>query len=266
MGSRNVLRRVRHRLTRAVPGRVPPILVLSVPKSGTNFLSAALQFLTRETAYRPRRHVRSVRPDGSKRPERELIAEIRGMRGGDILTTHIAHGEKELAAVRESRPVAFFMVRDPRDVLISYVHYVTDMAVNNHRHEQFRSLHDHDTRLTTAIVGQPDWGLPPFGHALDRQLGWLDEPGIETIRFEDLVDNGPGFGQVAGHLRTRAPALRAHSQSDLAASLAQSARPDASATFRQGTVGGWREELGAHHLQLIEDIAGNQLERLGYAW
>src|SRR5690606_35783004 len=85
----------------------------------------------------------------------------------------------------------YFIFRDPRDVVVSHVFYVTDMEARHVHHAYYRSLPDFDTRLTVSILGRPDTGVE-FPNIADRfapYLDWLSQTEVLTIHFEELIQH-----------------------------------------------------------------------------
>lgn len=251
-------------LSRAVPRLLPAVLVNSVPKSGTNLLRRAVDGLASTHGLRPRNHIRHVTPAGRGRSDAELVEDVLAMRRGEVRSVHLLHTPDAAAAVASVPGPRFFVVRDPRDVVVSFVHYVTDMATGHPHHAWFRGMEHHAERLTTAIVGgrgPRGEELPDLGARLAPFLGWLDEPEVVAVRFEDLVgDERPGFRRVAEELARSSPWFG--DVDEVTEILLASTAPHGSPTFRSGRVGGWRRELSPTHVALVEERAAPLLEAL----
>ena len=48
---------------------------------------------------------------------------------------------------KQEKVAHFFMLRDPRDVVVSHAYYIADKAVQNVHHEYYRSLPSLDDRM-----------------------------------------------------------------------------------------------------------------------
>jgi hypothetical protein len=138
---------------------------------------------------------------------------------------------------------AYFILRDPRDVVISHVHYVTEMEPDHIHHRYYtQELHSFDERLRTSILGIPDPAIP-FPDICQRflpYLGWIDRTEVLTLRYEDFLANRPdALGRVYDHAVQRGlPALASREESIRL--LDSSIDPGRSPTFRSGKAGGWR--------------------------
>jgi hypothetical protein len=102
----------------------------------------------------------------------------------------------------------YFIFRDPRDVVVSHVFYVTDMEARHVHHDYYQSLPDFNARLRVSILGRPEADIE-FPNIADRfapYLGWLDQPCVMKIHFEDLIHDRPGtLNRIIDHLLALSP-------------------------------------------------------------
>jgi hypothetical protein len=145
------------------------------------------------------------------------------------------------------------------------VFYVADMEARHVHHAYYQSLPDFDARLNVSILGRPATNVE-FPNIADRfapYLGWLDQPSVMTIRFEDLInDRAATLNRIIDHFLTRAP-LQAPRELILAG-LEFSINPKRSPTFRSGKTGEWKKHFTEHHKKIFKDVAGDLLIQLGY--
>jgi hypothetical protein len=176
----------------------------------------------------------------------------------------------EVIAARGIRPV--FMLRDPRDVCVSFMRYVL-REPGHAKHALYASLPDDDARLMATIRGRPagpDAALEPMVASIDtvfrRRLTWLEHPGTLVVRFEALV--GPEGGGTAAAQSEALRGLAGHLglTIDDAALVAIADRVfwSGARTFRRGAIGGWRSELNAEHVAAFKAVAGQLLIELEY--
>lgn len=174
---------------------------------------------------------------------------------------------------------AVLVVRDPRDVAISWA---------NH----------HSITLDEAVVQmrQSDTALAPPGPRMQRQMrqrllswsgfaeSWLDQTDVPVhlVRYEDLhADTAAALAGVlafAGHAATAAEIDRAVAfsrfdrvQADEAQNGFQEAPPmrgtsviNSGRFFRRGIAGGWHDELSHEQAAQIVQDHGAMMTRLGY--
>ncbi|MDO8755550.1 MAG: sulfotransferase domain-containing protein, partial [Anaerolineales bacterium] len=169
--------------------------------------------------------------------------------------------------------VPYFIFRDPRDVVVSHVFYITDMEARHVHHDYYQSLPDFNARLSASILGRPNTEacpepsrrveFPDINARFAPYLDWLDHPEVMAIHFEDLIlDRASALTIIIGHFLARVP-LRASGQLILN-SLEASINPTKSPTFRSGKTGEWRKYFTAEHKQIFKDVAGDLLVKLGY--
>jgi hypothetical protein len=144
-----------------------------------------------------------------------------------------------------------YLVRDPRDVLVSYYHH------HRRRDIDFRmSISDF---IAANQFWPGDWG--------EHVTGWLQNDGADSIlfvRYEDLKsDPLAWFRRIAHHVQLDAPdpiieqAISLSSFSNMRRLEQTFGMPadqsDPSLPFvRKGRVGGWQDELDPETVRLIE--------------
>lgn len=170
---------------------------------------------------------------------------------------------------------AVYMVRDPRDVAVSFAHHrgspvdrIIEMMVD--RSAMLSVSEDRQRRQLEQPLG--DWS----GHV----LSWLDQPDIPVmlLRYEDLAaDPERWLRAVADHLgiatdeRTVTAAVAAARFDVLRAQEQERGFKErqvgsTAPFFRQGTAGDWRRRLTPEQAARIEADHRLVMDRLGYAY
>lgn len=249
---------------------VPVLFANSFPKSGTHLLTQVLQGFPKIGPA-----VDSGLPaivtfegdTGRPRSEAEILADLQRLLPGDIAYGHVHALPQAVEFLRRPAMASYFILRDPRDVVVSHVHYVTEMEPGHIHHPYYTEvLRDFDERLSASILGRPDPEIP-FPNILERfepYLGWLDQPEVLCLRFEDFIlQREETLGQVLDQAVRRGFPLKMD-RSQAVGVLAASIDPQRSPTFRSGKVGGWRQQFSEAHKRLFKEVAGDLLVRLGY--
>lgn len=248
----------------------PVLFANSFPKSGTHLLIQALNEFARlgpavNSGLPP---IANYRGDsGEARRTDEILADLNRLKPGDISYGHLHASPEVVYFLCQDGFAAYFILRDPRDVVISHVYYVTEMAPKHAHHNYYtQQLHNFDERLRTSILGRPDWGeaFPDIGKRFVPYLDWLVRPEVCTLRFEDFVhDQEASLSRVIDFAVDRGFSLDC--EKSLAVEvLARGIDPRNSPTFRSGKTGGWRERFSPEHKRLFKEVAGDVLIRLGY--
>jgi hypothetical protein len=255
---------------------LPVLLGISFPKSGTHLLDQILLGFSRVAPYAKRLHSFYAEYEGEsgrKRSPEQALRWLNSLRPRDVASAHLFARPEAVERVCSSRFVPYFIFRDPRDVVVSHVFYVTDMESRHVHHEYYQSLPDFDARLRVSILGRPDASTRSepgrrveFPNIADRfapYLGWLDREEVLSIHFEELIhDRAAALTSMMDHFLDRVP-LSAPREVILEA-LESSINPGRSPTFRSGKTGEWRKYFTEEHTQIFKDVAGSLLLQLGY--
>jgi hypothetical protein len=189
------------------------------------------------------------------------------LKPGDIGYGHLHAWSAVLDFLCQPGYAPYFLLRDPRDVAVSHVHYVTDMQPNHIHHAYYRDeLHSFDERLQVSILGKPDSDLdfPNIYERFAPYLGWLERPQVLVLRFEDFIKYPrETIGRTLDHATGRGFPLR-KSQAEAIRVLGEHLNPTRSPTFRSGKAGGWREAFSPENKRLFKEVAGEMLLTLGY--
>jgi sulfotransferase family protein len=246
----------------------PILLGISFPKSGTHLLDQILLGFNRVAPFSRRLHSFYAEYEGQsghKRAPAQALTWLDSLRPRDVASAHLFARPDVVARITSSAYVSYFIFRDPRDVVVSHVFYVTEMEARHVHHNYYASLPDFDSRLTISILGRPDAGVefPNIAARFAPYLGWLDQPSVLKIHFEDLInDRTAMLNRILGHFLARVPFES--SRQLILESLESSINPSRSPTFRSGKTGEWKKHFTANHKKIFKDVAGDLLVRLGY--
>src|SRR5512134_2615357 len=197
--------RLRFRSISAPESGWPILLSISFPKSGTHLLDQVLLGFSKVAPFSRRLHSFYAEYEGEsgrKRSPEQALAWLDSLRPRDIVSAHLFARQDVIKYVCSSAFIPYFIFRDPRDVVVSHVFYVTDMEARHVHHDYYQSLPDFNARLNVSILGRPDLGIE-FPNIADRfvpYLGWLDQLSVMKIHFEDLVnDRAAALNRIIDH-------------------------------------------------------------------
>lgn len=246
----------------------PVLLGISFPKSGTHLLDQILLGFAKAAPFVKRVHSFYAEYEGEtgrKRAPEQALAWLDSLRPRDVASAHLFARTEAVARVISSAFVPYFIFRDPRDVVVSHVFYVTEMETRHVHHDYYASLPDFGARLNVSILGRPDVEIE-FSNIADRfapYLDWLDQPSVLAIHFEDLIlERAATLSRIMEHLLVRAP-LPVPRERILEA-LESAINPGKSPTFRSGKTGEWKKYFTPEHKKIFKNVAGDLLIRLGY--
>jgi hypothetical protein len=156
------------------------------------------------------------------------------------------------------------------------------MEPNHVHHAYYQSLPDFEARLKVSILGRPELDacparasaagtgepsrrveFPDIAGRFAPYLGWLGQPSVMKIHFEDLIHERTGtLNRIIDHFLARVPLTI--SREAILDSLESSINPSKSPTFRSGKTGEWKKYFTDEHKKIFKDVAGDLLIRLGY--
>lgn len=236
---------------RVLPSDRPEIFCNSVQKSGTHLVERAL--CLNPTVFRrllpTLLGVNLERWGGFD----QVLAR---QRPGELLVGHLEFSEERAAALETSGAKSLFVIRDPRDIVISMSRWAAMNPAHN-LHGLMNAQPTERDRIEVLIEGEGP-RVPGIATVLESFEGWLDraplvlrfeeltgERQLETLRelfsFGGLPTDERWVGEVAGQLVS-----------------------PASLTFRRGASGGWRDAFDSRLRALFKQHAGELLIRYGY--
>ncbi len=238
----------------------PSVLCVSIPKAGTHLLERAL-------CLHPRlyRKLLPTLSNASLRRWGGLDGLLAKLRPGQVIASHLRFEASFPEVVLRRHVPVIFLIRDPRDLVVSQVNYVARRS--DHRFAkafaQKAGLRD---RLQLAIVGDPEHRLRSVGARLEAYEGWLRSDAL-VVRFEDLV--GPEGGGDADRQAETVRAIYRHVGLPVDAAFVTKVCgrlfSSKSPTFRRGSIGQWRDHFDDELEELFEKTAGEVTRAFGYA-
>lgn len=274
---KTTLKTFRWHLRRAAVGLSPTVDSLSaapilfgnaIPKSGSHLIIQVLQGFTKigpfvKTGFPPVNRGE----DNAKLPESIVHKNILRMRSGDIGYGYLHYKEPFISTLTDNSWATIFVYRDPRDVIVSSVKYATHMNVEHGLHKYYtQQLKTDEARINFAIQGSKDPGIE-YKSVFDRYelyIGWLDDPNVLSLRFEDLILNREKtYVRLFDYVVARG--LQPHISRERALEvLQQSVHPEKSGTYRKGKPGSWKENFSEANKNIFKKVSGDLLIRLGY--
>jgi len=247
---------------------MPAVLGNAMPKSGSHLIIQVLQGLTRLGPFvNPGFPPVNRTEDNRKLSYAEMLANIRQMKPGDIGYGYVGAQESFVSALSAPGRATVFVYRDPRDMIISHIFYATTMHPNHWMRRYYtETLHTMEERINAAIVGvdQPGTELTPIRARYAGYLGWLETPGVLSLRFEDLIlKREAALSRLLDYLGERGFTCQPPKEQAVAV-LCEAIAPKKSGTFRKGKPGNWREHFTDANKALFKEKANDLLVGLGY--
>jgi len=248
--------------------KTPVVLGNAMPKSGSHLIIQVLQGLTRLGPFvNPGFPPVNRAEDNRKLPDQAALANLQRMRPGDIAYGYVHAREPFISELTRLGRATVFVYRDPRDMIVSHVFYATQMHEGHGMHAYYnQTLKSMEERINAAIQGVEESGseLSPIRLKYEHYLGWLEQPAVFCLRFEDLIlDREAALGSLLDYLADRGFESRLP-RAEAVHILEQAIAPRKSGTFRKGKPGNWQEHFTPANKAYFKETAGDLLIRLGY--
>lgn len=244
----------------------PPVLVNSIPKSGTHLLLRVARSLPGVVYYGS---FLASAPSLSlvPRDQQAINFHISRIAPGEVLGAHLYHSDESADRLKAINACHLFIYRDPRDIVLSEAEYLASMNPWHRMHRFFKSVTAPQERIRMVIEGVPEaQGVYPDLRArLLPYLGWLDEPDVLCLRYEELVgsDRKVMLEKICREFAVRAKLANVNF-ADLVKSIERNLDHGRSHTFRSGGTEKWRSQMTSENLHKLTEIAGDLFERMGY--
>jgi len=249
-----------------LPG--PPIFVNSMPKAGTHLVMKILTFLP-ETRLAGRHITRNdVRCSGILEPsdldfsveKSRFDAVLKKIRPGEIATAHMPWHSDLTQLLAEHGFATIYVTRDPRDVLVSMLHYIKHLKRHPLHNHIVNDYPDDASRYDILIRGkQASLNAPLVNSIIDRIRAfskWEQSPNVLTVRFEDII--GQRGGGEAMRQRTAISDIARHINRPLSEKkldeVIRKVANSSSFTFRKGLIGEGKKSLNQQHLMQLEEV------------
>ena len=248
--------------------RMPAVLGNAMPKSGSHLIIQVLQGLVNIGPFvNPGFPPVNRAEDNHKLSETEILGNILRMRPGDIAYGYLSAAEPYMSALSQPGRATVFVYRDPRDMIVSHIFYATQIHTGHWMHRYYtEKLTSMEERINAAITGvnEPGAELTPVQARYEGYAGWLTQPEVLSLRFEDLImDRETALNRLLDYLETRGFSPQPERTHAIQA-LQEAIAPKRSGTFRKGKPGNWREHFTPANIKLLKETTGDLLVRLGY--
>ena len=233
------------------------ILLVSLQKSGTHLIQKVME----EAGFQGVGVGKDCR-----------ISDFTGLRDDQYLWSHFTPSDEIQMSLEEGNQSVYmiFNYRDPRDVLVSWFHWLhPESKKSMHSHQDYmKKVYSHfsDDELMKIFIKNDKFReveYNPIEHfRLSRVLFF--HPNVLNVCFEDLIGE-KGGGTEEKQLATINNLLKYLNIENLDSRvIARKTFDENSATFRKGMIGGYKEVLSTEQIKLFNKLHGDILKQYGY--
>jgi len=239
------------------------IALISIPKSGTHLVQKIITTLTNKVKDCFYDDIITVNPSFSN----SLDYSTKYLRG------HFIHTTENASFLDKNNYKAIFIIRDPRDMLISLVHFIYEYpaafpGISNLPFNHLLSLLIQDMsklHVNGCFKNNRVLSFKGISNFYNQYLPWINEPFVYTTTFEKLVGikGGGSDEEQINELQSIARHIGISISNEKIISLAKNLF-GGSATFRKGQIGSWKKHFTQEHKKLFKKEAGQLLINLKY--
>jgi hypothetical protein len=249
----------------AIKGRFigPKVLLNSIPKSGTHLLETVVEQIPLL------RHFggRTLRTSIYASPQ-HCYRQVGHLSKGEFAPAHLAFDESLFDIIRRNNIKVLMMARDPRDIIVSNEHYITNIDKTHEHHRFLSAIPSSELRIEALIKGFDNNGIiyPSIADLFASYQKWTQQKEVFCLKFEDLI--GEKGGGSAQKQRDTVEKLIEYleiaiTQSDID-KICDKTFSTKSSTFRKGKIGSWEDTIPKKQLDLLHQQAYEIMKAYGY--
>ena len=193
-----------------------------------------------------------------------LLGRLDSMPANSVVAHHFPYDPHLAAALKRRKIVSFFMIRDPRDQIISYRNHVLKDPQNKHL-RRFESSSPSECYQSLISGSEPLCGLDDSVTSITEQYnrfhGWLSDENTSVICFRHLV--GPKGGGTRVRQLVELDRIVARMNANLLKDIDESMRLMFSpkhSLFSKGQIDVWKSEFDEQTKRVFEETARPDLE------
>lgn len=247
-----------------------PIIVNSIPKSGTNLLLNIVRQI-------PGTNLNGDFSLAGSYDENQrlnfILSKIVGLRPGSIYSGHVPYFKEYSEWLKMNKVKQIFIYRDPRDVTVSLYHYIMKKPPRHDYFELMNQFKSDQQRLRAAIDGIGNGrnifevnkhSIPNIGIVFESYENWLGDENTICVPYEKLVGENMGITFVRDLFKFL-KIKNVYSAMKAKEIWENGKNPLLAHTFRKGTSGTWKEEYQKEHNEAFSSVFSNELlKKYGY--
>lgn len=182
---------------------------------------------------------------------------------------HAYYSENLLRLFTDNGYKIIFLIRDPRDQLISLLFFIQDQKWEYNQFikpdSTFSAL-SIEERIEEMITGEK-FGTPIPLFFSKKRIGWMhNEKDVLTVRYEHLVGpkGGGSLAEQIASIQSICKFINAEASVDIVAIAQSCFGQNGEWTFRKGQIGDWKNYFTDRHKMLFKELWNDLLIDLGY--
>ena len=246
------------------------IFLNSIPKAGTHLLISELEKTPELMNSRLHIQLKSV---GNYDENNSFSADTKAfndalykVKNGQFFSAHMFWEKEVEDLLRQNNIKMIFLIRDPRDILVSKYHYI--MALKRHDLHKFLSSDVSQDAERWRLLVEGNMKNPfirPMSETLKNFLPWKSVNETLTVQFEKLIGEQGG----GSYIEKQETLIKVYQHCGLPTEQAKANTnvktwSGINPTFRKGKAFAWRESLPPSVIDLVHRNCENEILQLGY--
>lgn len=183
---------------------------------------------------------------------------------GHFVTAHIPYSHKLDCYLNKLGFKVIYIVRDPRDVLVSlYNFHLKDFKP----YSKYLKSISAESGINQIYEGMETKGarLSPLTHRVRNSIGWFASKNVLAIKFEDLIgERGGGSKEVQYQTIQSILSFLSIDKLNLAKEIQDKVFDTEAQTFNKGRVHQYVDVLAEYQVSRLENDLINEMRVLGY--
>ena len=242
---------------------LPSFFVNSIPKSGTHLVKQIVLGMPHIE-----HHHKNEFYEGRKQNIERDFYRLGLLKENEFAVGHVFYSQEWEYMLKRLEMKHIFITRDPRDVVVSFAHFIGDKLVTHPLHEYFTDPSTTQKDKLLAIINGKKTKMleyPNIREWFGYFNGWLNSD-VHQITFEELMiseeQRNKTVTKLAEYLwEGLQPPIPI---SKMVKTMEANIKPSKSITFRKGTIGSWQDEFDEETKHAFKAIAGDLLIKLNY--
>lgn len=239
--------------------QIPGFLLNSVPKSGTHLMKQILLGIPNIT-----HNPEHAFYEGLRDNDHENFQKLSQIKPNTFAAGHVYYSKEWAGMLRQLGIKHIFIIRDLRDIVISYTHFIVDKYPYHPLREYMtKQLKTPKERYMTLIQGikLKELSYPNIAEWYASFHGWLNDPNVFILTFEELMSSAESRRQALTRIAHflwagQTPPIGIPT---MVQRMNANIKPASSITFRTGKIGNWKSEFDQELKTTFKKIAGHVL-------
>lgn len=164
-----------------------PIVVNSIPKSGTHLLLQVVRSLP-GTSYYGQLVASMPSLTLRERSSSRILQRVALSLPREVIGGHIHYSPELAFELKLKRVPIYFAVRNLFDVFESEIHYIRELSKHHRMHYEYRQLQSDAECARLAFIGSSKTAhYAGFIERISRYVGWAQTEGVYVAQYERLI-------------------------------------------------------------------------------